>query len=86
MGKTNVCVLIKRVDKYFSVLESALLLGGKRSDKQRLDEIGWWVRSIALEFCVPEDKLEEFERNLRDTYPEEIFISIGRVKRAALPV
>lgn len=81
----QVSILVRRVPLYLNVLESALLLGGKRLDRQTFDDIGWWVSSVSLEFEVPKENYERFERNLRDTYKGEIMISISRAERAALP-
>lgn len=84
--QVSVAILIQRISRYFSVWESAQLLGGKRIDRQDLDEIGWWVRCLALEFSVPTQQYEKFEREMREVYEDEITISICRYERAALPL
>jgi hypothetical protein len=71
-------VILSRLSLYFAVCESAQILGGKRADQQTFDEIGWWTKSIALEFDVPADKTERFERELREVYCNAINISIER--------
>jgi len=79
---TGFTVVLSRVNLYFAVCESAIILGGKRVDGQVLDDLGWWVRSIALEFVVPIDLADRFERELRELYSEFINITIKR--KAAL--
>lgn len=79
----KVAIILTRPNLFYRLWESAQLLGGRKVDNQSLDDIGWWTRSISLEFEVPKEKIEKFERDLRAIYDGSITICFER--SAALP-